>query len=289
MIVLSGCKRPSPTVFVDPALAVLVPPDAIALAGVRMEQLSKTHFYKEYVEKRQPAFIADFRRRTGIDPSKDLWEFLFANDGKFTLVLMRGRFSDQGQEPRLEIEGARRSSYKGYTMIGTPDTVVLFLNPSTAVAGNPAAVQRVIDNRSTVTGLPSWLEPRIRTIPSTNQAWFVANVAGRIPQVENRDSAMWSNLARLAGGVQYAQGGLDLREVFQANVWLESGTEKDAEQLRGALRALLGLGRLNTTENNREMLTVFDGMQVAREKSVVHVSANVPFDVLAKSVEGYVR
>ncbi|HYO84297.1 MAG TPA: hypothetical protein VES20_23025, partial [Bryobacteraceae bacterium] len=60
-------------------------------------------------------------------------------------------------------------------------------------------------------------------------------------------------------------------------------TEKDAEDLRGALRALLGLGRLNTPEDRREMLSVFDGMQVSREGSLVRFTTDIPFDLLEKS------
>jgi hypothetical protein len=286
--VLASCeRRPSPTVFVDPALAVLVPPDTIALAGVRMQQLAKTPFYREWVETRQLQFVEDFRRRTGLDPTKDLWEFLLASDGTATLVLVRGKFSQQGREPRLDIEGARRSDYKGYTMIGTDEAAVVFLNPTTAAAGATAAVKRLIDRRNEVSGLPAALESRLKLILSSNQAWFVANVSGRIPQLSDRDPGIWSALARLAGTVEFARGGLDVREEFRANISVESATEKDAEELRGALRALLGLGRLNTTEERRDMLTVFDGMQVSREGSVVHFSTDIPFDVLKKSAAPY--
>jgi hypothetical protein len=283
----AGCKRTSPTVFVDPALAVLVPPDTIALAGVRLQQLAKTPYYREWVEKRRLEFVEDFRRRTGLDVTKDLWEVLIASDAKQAVVLLRGRFSEQGQEPRLNIEGARRFGYKGYTFIGTDEAAVVFMNPSTAVAGPTPAVRRVIDRRNEVTSLPDALQSRINSIPSTNQAWFVANLSGRIPDIGERNAGMWTAIARLGKAMQYAKGGLDVRERFRANIWLEAETEKDAEEFRGAVRALLGLGRLNTGEDRREMLTVFDGMQVARDGRVVHFSTDIPFDLLEKSALPY--
>lgn len=147
----------------------------------------------------------------------------------------------------------------------------------------------MIDNRSTVTGLPAWIESRVEVIPSGNQGWFVARVAGLLRMPDSLESPMWSNLSRLGRGIQYAQGGVDLRNALLANIWLESGNEKEAEELRGTIRALLGLGRLNTGENQREMLTLFDGMQVAREKNVVHLSTNVPFDVMEKSFAAFPR
>jgi hypothetical protein len=90
LVALAGCRpKPAPIVLVDPALAILVPPDAVLLAGVRMKQL----------------------RESGIDPRKDVWELLITSDGKDTVVMARGKFSELGMEPKLEREGVRRFAY----------------------------------------------------------------------------------------------------------------------------------------------------------------------------------
>ena len=284
-LMLVGCNRqPNPKVFIDPALAVLVPPDTIALAGVRMEQLAKTPFYKEWVEKRRLTFVEDFRRRTGLDPTKDIWELLVTSDGKSGLALVRGRFSEHGREPKLDLEGARRFSHKGYTLIGNDETAVVFLNPTTAAAGRTPDLHRLVDRRNEVTGLPPALESRARAMPSTNQAWFVMNVAGQLPpSFASGAPGMLAGLARMAGTVQFVSGAVDVRQSFRANITAEAGNEQEAEQIRGALRALLGLGRLNTREDRREMLTVFDGMNVSRETNVVRFSTDIPFDLLEKA------
>ena len=284
-LLFAGCNRqPSANVFIDPALAVLVPPDTIALAGVRMERLAKTPFYRDWVEKRRLSFVEEFRRRTGLDPTKDLWEILITSDGKSGLVLVRGRFAEHGREPRLDLEGARRFSYKGYTLIGNDETAVVFLNPTTAAAGRTQDLQRLVDRRQEVTGLPPELEKRARAVPSSNQAWFVMNTAGQLPASLGANApGMMAGLARLAGTVQFVSGGLDVRQAFRADVTAEAGTEQEAEQIRGALRALLGLGRLNTREDRREMLSVYDGMQVSREGKLVRFSTDIPFDLLEKA------
>ena len=85
----------------------------------------------------------------------------------------------------------------------------------------------------------------------------------------------------------YARGGLDVREAFRAQVWLETTGEKEAEEFRGAVRALLGLGRLNTPEDRRQLLSIFDAMQLSREGSVVHFSTDIPFDLLEKTAVPY--
>jgi hypothetical protein len=283
-LLATGCgTKPSPNVYIDPALAVLVPPDTIALAGVRMEQLSKTPFYKEWVEKRKLSWVEEFRRRSGLDPTRDLWEVLITSDGKSSLVLIRGRFAEHGIEPKLDLEGAKRFSYKGYTLIGNDEHAVVFLNPTTAAAGRTPDLHRLVDRRNEVTGLPAGLESRARAIPSSNQAWFVANIAGHLPAAAGEAPGMFAGIAGMLKTVQFASGGLDVRQTFRSNITIETGNEQEAEQLRGALRALLGLGRLNTSEDRREMLTVFDGMQVSRETKVVRFSTDVPFDLLEKA------
>jgi len=283
LALLAGCRRaPSPTVFIDPALVTLIPADTVVLAGVRVEQLAKTQFWKDYVEKGRVPALESFRRRTGLNVPRDLWELLLSSDGKNTIVFLRGKFSDMGMEPRLEREGVQRMSYKGLTMIGDESYAVLFLNPSTAAVAPAPVLRRVVDTRNTLAGVPHALGERIKKIPSTNQAWFAASVGGMIPGGEAL-SGNWANLARMARSVEYARGGLDLRTEFHANVYLETGGAQQAERLSAAVRALLGIGRLSTTDQQREMLSVYDGMHVAQEDGAVHFSTDIPYAVLEKA------
>ncbi|MBC8167694.1 MAG: hypothetical protein H7Y20_17725 [Bryobacteraceae bacterium] len=284
LVFMASCNRqPSPVVFVDPALATLVPADTIGLAGIRMEQLAKTRFWTDYVQKGRVPMVDEFRRRTGLDPGKNLWEILVASNGKEGVVLVRGKFSDMGMEPKLNREGVERFSYKGLTMIGDEKNAVLFLNPSTAAAGASATLRRLVDNRNNVSGLPPLLADRIQKIPSTNQAWFAATVTGLIPSLGERNAGLAGNLARLAQSIDFTSGGLDLRQDFRSTIDFETKDAQQADRLSGAIRALLGLGRLNTTDKQREMLSIYDGMHVIKENSVVHFSTDIPYSVLEKA------
>src|SRR5690606_23428557 len=134
--VLTGCKRePSPTVFVDPALATLVPTDTVFLAGVRMQQLQETPFYQKYMSEGKLAPLEEFEKETGLDAGKDLWEIVLANDGRTSVLLLRGKFSEMGMEPRLKREGIERFSHKGVTLMGDEQAAVAFVSPTIAVAG----------------------------------------------------------------------------------------------------------------------------------------------------------
>src|SRR3954451_6638431 len=87
LVLLTGCRRQgSSTVFIDPALAALVPGDTVMLAGVRMEQLGKTKFWTDYVQKGRVPAIEKFQKTTGLNVEKDLWELLVASTTKDILV-----------------------------------------------------------------------------------------------------------------------------------------------------------------------------------------------------------
>ena len=91
--------------------------------------------------------LDDFQKETGLDPRKDLWEFLIAGDGKQTLVFCRGKFTEFGLEPKLNRPGIKRMSYKGMLMLGNEETAVLFANASVAVAGPTPQLRTLVDNR----------------------------------------------------------------------------------------------------------------------------------------------
>ena len=180
---LFGCQRhTSPTIFVDPALAPLVPADTVFIAGVRVQQLPR---------RPKLTVVEKFVHESGVDVGKDLWEVLIPSNGKDTWVMLRGKFSEMGMEPRVDKEGAKRLNYKGYPILGDDRMAVLFLNPTTAVAATPVALRRIIDNRETGAGIPQALQTQIRTIPSSNQAWF----AGDLPDI-----------GQIAGGVEFRSG-----------------------------------------------------------------------------------
>ncbi len=283
---LGSCKKEaSPTVFVDPALATLVPADTVYLAGVRMEKLARTRFWSDYVLKGRVPMIEEFRKRTGLNPEKDIWEILVAGTQKQAVVLVRGKFSDMGMEPRLDLqrEGVTRMSYKGFTMIGDEKAAVLFLNPSTAAAGLTSQLRELVDHRENITGIPKELDERIRKIPSTNQAWMVSPVKGALPDLGGANAGVFTGLARMLNSVNFMTGALNLSTQFTATVDFETTDPKAAEQFGGAIRGLLGLGRLNTGQQQRDVLSIYDGMQVTKKDNVIHFNMNVPYDVLEKA------
>jgi hypothetical protein len=193
--VSAGCGRfASPTVFLDPALSVLVPNDTTFLAGVRMQRLRANGTVASTIST-APRLIR-FRKEMGLTAESDVWEYLIASNGDNWLALMRGRFTEMGMEPHLDKPASSRLTHGGVTVLGDERGAVAFLNPTTVIAGKLGNVLRALDSRNENVGVPEVLSHLATKIPARYDAWFVSS--GTAPPVFG------------ATGVRTALGGLDL-------------------------------------------------------------------------------
>src|SRR5712692_1565032 len=74
---------------VDSTLAALVPADATMLAGVSMDAVRGTPFYRKMLAEKRLGPLDDFALETGFDPRKDVRELLVASNGKDIIVAAR--------------------------------------------------------------------------------------------------------------------------------------------------------------------------------------------------------
>ncbi len=287
LLLLAACQKPTPlrVVPVDSALAALVPPDTVVLAGARIEKLRETSTYKKYFNQVPLPRLDDFVKDTGLDPRKDISEVLVASDGKQSgLLLVRGQFSTGELESRLEKQGSPRTTYKNHTLLGDNRNSVLFLNSSTALAGSTAALKQRIDHPS-AGGVPAILQQEMNAVPADAQIWAVfRGSAIRLPIPAD------SNLGNLNNIVQSIQNGrfsADLRNglEFQANG--ACNTDASAKQINETLRGIIGIGRLSTPENQPDLLRVYDGITVRQAGTVVSVAAAIPAALLDKFINSY--
>jgi hypothetical protein len=194
-VCVASCKRePTPTVFLDPALAVLIPPDTTFLAGVRLQKLRANSGVDSLVSK-SPR-LTKFRKDTGLPPDSDVWEYLITYNGATWLALMRGKFTEMGMEPHLDKPGATRLNHSGVTVLGDERGAVAFLNPTTAIAGSIDDVIRALDLRNDNTGVPTAIEKLVSQIPARYEIWFAST--GAAPSFVE------------AAGIKTALGGLNL-------------------------------------------------------------------------------
>jgi hypothetical protein len=277
LAVCSCSRQPSGRVFIDPAFPPLIPNDTVFLAGVRMEKLRETPVYKRVVELGPATSMLNrFTQQTGLDPRKDLWEFLVVGNGKDTFIMCRGEFAPRGLEPKLEKAGARRFAHKGYTLLGDDTYAVTFMNSSTAIAGPTPLVRSLIDNRARRGGVPASLETRLKEVPPGSHVWAVGDLSAlsRMP-ASPAESGRTGNFLQFAKLIENAAGGIDLSHGVKLHGTAACRSDEDASRLNSAVRAIVGLGRLNTPSDEPELLRAFDAIKSQQNGTTVTLDAEL--------------
>jgi hypothetical protein len=271
---------------VDSTLAALVPPDATMLSGIRMEAVRETPLYRKMLAQQALPQLDDFARQTGFDPRRDVRELLIASNGNGVLMAARGAFNLRA------IEGATKSSYKGYTLYTSESRAVGLIDSSTAVAGPMAAVRAALDRyKAGDRARPDDLLARARQIPPENQIWSVSNgfenlLTMTIPQQGNA-----ANVGRILGSLENTTAAADFRTGVNGYINGSCRSDQDAKNLGDAARGLVGLGRLSVPENQPELLKLWDGIKVDQQQRTVKITIAIPealvdklIDLLGKSV-----
>ena len=264
---------------IDPALATLIPADTTLLVGTRLEALARTPVYRKYFADRKFPQVEEFAAKVGIDPKKDLWELLFVSNGKNNVLLGRGKFANE-MEPRLEKEGAKRFGYKGYNMIGDERAAVVFFSGSTAAIGPTESLRYLLDQRGQSKGAPEGLAALMKDLPSDAQFW-AAYIGG---PVDLPFQGNLQNITKLVGSIQTGSLYFDLRAGLNGIASGDCSTDQSAEEVQGALKAFIGLGRLNTPANRKELQSAWDGMRVTLQDKRVKLYLEVPESVVEQFV-----
>jgi hypothetical protein len=275
-MILAGCARQAAVgPKVDPALATLIPDDTTLAVGTRLEALEKTPVYQKYLADRKFPQVEEFAAQTGLDPQKDLWELLFVSNGKDKVLLGRGRFANE-MEPRLEKGGAKRFGYKGYNLVGDEKTAVVFISSSTAAMGATDSLRFLLDQRGTSKGPPPALAALMKDIPADAQFW--AAYAGG--PVDLGFTGNLGNINKLVNSIQTGSVYFDLRTGLKGVAVGDCSTNQGAEEVQGALKAFIGLGRLNTPAKETEMQAAWDGLRTTLEDKRVKLYIDVPQNVV---------
>jgi hypothetical protein len=270
---LTACAHKQEGAKVDPSLNTLVPSDTVLLAGTRLEALLKTPIYQRNFAQRQFPQIDEFAQRTGLDPRKDLWELLFVSNGRQNVLLGRGKFGDEMMMPKFEKEGMKTSSYKGSTLVGNDAGAMLLINPTTAALGDIPSLHLFIDHRETSHGPPAPMLELLKEIPPDAQFW---GVYGGGPIHLPLDGSLLANVNKLLSTIRTGTLYFDLRTGITSVVSATCANEEGAQEVAGALKALVGLGRLSVPKNQPELAQVYDTIRVTQESTRVKLYIDVP-------------
>ena len=275
---------------IDPALASLIPPDTILLAGARLDKLQETPVYKQHLANRTVPLIDDFPKQIGLQVKrKDLWELLLISDGKQSVVLGRGKFADEA-EPRIERPGATRFAYKGYNLVGDEREAVLLVSPTVIGVGPTPALRSLIDNKGKSNGPPSNLADQLKVMPA--EAVFWAVYGGGVTQLpfdappQAKDNI--ANANKILASIQSGSFYLDLRTGLTGLVTGTCGSDQDAKTLYDSLRGLSGLARLavpkgqpkDQNKTQPDLGRHLDGLQITQDAHKVNIHIQEPEELV---------
>lgn len=289
LLVLAGCQpRQSASLHVSPELEALVPGDTVVVLGVNLSSIRDTATYQKLLSRVPLPQLDAFTRETGLDPQKDLSEFLFCSNGKSALLLVRGKFGIGDLEARLKSKGIVPSNYKGHELFGANGGAVTFLSDSTAAAGTSAEIHALIDQPGG-RGLPPPLRDLLRTLPAGDQLYAaltggIENLNLPLPREGNL-----GNVLQALRSVETATVGMDLSKGIDGVAVVNCSTERDAKFIHDMIRGLVGFGRLNTPDNQPDLLKLYDAIQVTQKETQATVSADVPQDLTEKFLDLWLR
>jgi hypothetical protein len=276
-ILLVACGHMAlPGPKIDPALAGMIPPDTVLLAGARVEAIKKTPVYQKYLAERDFPAVDRFAEQMKIDPRKDLWELLYVSNGSRSAVLGRGMFSDES-EPRIP---GHRFGYRGFNLVGDDKTAVLLISPTSAAIGDTEQLKAMVDARDKSPGASPALATAMKDILPDSQLW--AAFGGGSLHLPIPTTGNLANLNNIVQALQTGSFYLDLRTGLSGVGVGTSRTEKDSQDLEGGLKALIGLGRLSTPKDRPELQRVWDGFRVTQQDREVKLYIEQPEELVGQ-------
>ncbi len=234
--------------------------------------------------------LDEFQKQTGLDPRKDLSEVLLCSSGKTALLLVRGQFHLADLQARFKAKGITPTIYKNHPLFGDDRAAITLLDDSTAAAAPPADLRALIDQAAAKTGgLPADLRQQLRTLPASDQI-YAALVGGieRLNLPLPREGNL-GNILQALRSVDTAALGLNLSHGIDGLAEVNCTTERDAKFIHDMLRGLIGFGRLNTPDNQPDMLKLYDAIQVTQLKQQAKVTANVPQELADRFLDLWLK
>jgi len=277
---LAGCRREPQNARIDAAIAPLIPGDSVALAGLRLDRLQDTPFFRTYVQGRKIQVLEQFQALTGLDATKDIWEVVWAASPNRMLVFVRGKFGGQfGLEPKFDVPDLKRTNHKGYYILYKGEQGVLFMNSGVAVAGKLDDLKAVVDDRDkTGAGPPQALVDMVKTLPA-DHLWVVTQHAGSlIPNLPTEGNFV--NAARMASSLGVLTIHADLSKGLNLEVLGEYPDPVLAKQVQDTVRGLVGMLRLQTKDEQADLLKALDAVQIQARDRQVTISVAAPFELI---------
>jgi hypothetical protein len=294
----------------DEALS-LVPADAVSVGAVHFDALRASalagKLFSETDQLTVDGDAAKFLAETGLRPKQDVDLLVFAaltssnaRPGSDALVIFEGRFDPARLEAAVVARGGvRKETPNGsYLLVGGPHrqgnpAAIAFVGRRLAVAGNPAAVARALDDHAS--GGSGFLRGeglgrQMHRVPSDASAWAIVD-ATRAPFAtgRSRDSRDGDAADALVGAMKsvtlfvfHATARGDAVELSATGL---SPDEDTRGLLEDALRGVVAMWRLAVHEKSPEMVTILRRFQIEKDGEGVSITGTLPASFVRKMAE----
>jgi hypothetical protein len=267
---------------IDNVLEKMVPPTATGLVGAHMDQIKQTDLYRRLLAVQGLGQLDQFARETGFDPRRDVREILFVTEGSGAVLLARGAFH---LNPAV-LKSFTKDRQGQYDIWRQGANGFCILDSTLAAAGDIPAVTDAL--KEWTSGAHTGTQRLLGFASSVNpqfQIWGVSTGAGNFladhPPAPNTGldfTAIFRSLQDYWFQADFSSG-------MRAEIHANAHVEKDAMNIRDAVRGLVGLGRLNTPDNQPDLLKVWDGISVDQQGRSISIRADMPQNLIDRLVE----
>jgi len=276
---------------IDNVLIRMVPPGVTSLVGANMTGMKATAFYKKLVEQQRMPQVDTFAAETGFDPRRDVRELLYAGTPQGGVLLARGHFQITKTSAKLKL--VRHGVYNIWTQPPSEkeSTIAGFcvLDNTLAVAGELKAIEAALDEWATK-GAHKSAQPLLalgKGIAPATQLWgistgFATFLASTLPKGPGRGGIDFS---KIFTGMKSSWFQSDFSSGLRIDLHGITATDADATSLRDMARGLIGFGRLNSPENQPELLKLWDGITADQTGASITIKVDIAPALLDRLVQ----
>jgi len=276
-------KTDAPGIEVDAKLKGYILPKSKVLAGVDLDKIKLTDFFKRHQSQLDLPRFNQLPQEIGMDPRRDLSSFLFAWNGSDALVMTRGTYSPDQLEKRLSSLGVAEK-YNKFTLYGDGKRDVVFLPKGVALIGSAPLLKKAMNDDATGSGeIPEDLQLQLAHLGKGAQVWEVSSGVIPLEGLPLRSDTT-SLLANIAGYINGTAVGVTLGTGVLLDARISCISEEGSTRVHDAFRGLIGFARLSTRDNEMDQLKIWDSIKVDKQAKEVHVTADLPADVADKVI-----
>jgi hypothetical protein len=267
---------------IDNVLEKMVPPSATGIVGAHMDQIKQTEMYRKLLAMQGLGQLDQFARETGFDPRRDVREILFVTEGNGAVLLARGSFHVNASATK-NFQKTRQGQYEIWSDARNGFCI---LDSTLAAAGPIQSIRDVLNEWTS--GTHTAAQHLIGYAASVNpqfQIWGVSTGTGNFLVDHPPAPNSGLDFTSIFRSLQEYWFQADFSSGMKAEIHANTHTEKEAMNVRDAAKGLIGLGRLNTPDNQPDLLKVWDGMSVDQQGRSISIRAEMPQELIDRLVQ----